>query len=68
MVLIGNTKQAMSEEESGPVETGLTGLVAMALDTSYLNLYLLGISCICVSHLTNSLCVILVLWKCSGMY
>ena len=30
-VLIGNTKQAMSEEKSGLVETGLTGPAAMAL-------------------------------------
>ena len=31
MVLIGDTKQATSEGESGPVETGLTGPVPMAL-------------------------------------
>jgi len=34
MALISDTKQAMSEDESGPVETGLTGLtgpVATAL-------------------------------------
>ena len=31
MALIGNTRQAMSEGKSGPVETGLTGPVATAL-------------------------------------
>jgi len=31
MALIGNARQATSEEKSGPVETGLTGLAAMAL-------------------------------------
>ena len=30
-VLIGDTKQAMGEGKSGPVETGLTGPAAMAL-------------------------------------
>ena len=29
--VIGDTKQAMSEGKSGPVETGLTGLAATAL-------------------------------------
>ena len=28
----GNAKQTTSEEKSGPVETGLTGLVATALN------------------------------------
>ena len=31
MVLIGNVRQATSEEKSGPVETGLTGPAATAL-------------------------------------
>ena len=31
MTLIGNARQATSEEKSGPVETGLTGPAAMAL-------------------------------------
>ena len=31
MALIGNTRQATNEGISGPVETGLTRLVAMAL-------------------------------------
>ena len=31
LALFGDAKQAMSEGESGPVETGLTGPVATAL-------------------------------------
>ena len=31
LALFGQTKQAMGEGKSGPVETGLTGLVATAL-------------------------------------
>ena len=31
LALFGDAKQAMGEGKSGPVETGLTGLVAMAL-------------------------------------
>ena len=31
MALIGNARQATSEEKSGPVETGLTGPAATAL-------------------------------------
>ena len=31
MALIGDTRQATSEEKSSPVETGLTGPVAMVL-------------------------------------
>ena len=32
MALIGDAKQATGEGKSGPVETGVTGLVATALD------------------------------------
>ena len=36
LALVGDAKQAMGEEKSGPVETGLTGLVTMFLLLSIL--------------------------------
>ena len=42
MALIGNTRQATSEGKSGPVETGLTGLVATALHECVLLVHLVG--------------------------
>ena len=44
MGLIGDAKQAIGERKSGPVETRLTGLAAMALHTGHM------LSLICICH------------------